>query len=526
MHYKSIIATVLIFLQVTISQAQKVIPLYPGKAPGSETWNWQEKENTKNMFNTRVVYNVSQPTLTAYLPTGGIQTGTAVIIAPGGAFHTLSIESEGIDVAKWLNAKGVAAFVLKYRLVRSLTDDPVAELAPKMKDFKKLDEENDSVVNMAIVDGLKAVEYLRTHAAEYNINPKRIGFMGFSAGGTVTMGTVFNATAANRPDFAAPIYAYMNALKNQSIPATPLPLFICAASDDQLGMATHSSNLYNAWINAKKEAELHMYEKGGHGFGMRKLDLPVDTWIERFGEWLDLHGLLWPQNPTGIAAQLSRRQIKQGQKEEEERLRTDWAYLKRYEAENRALPPARPGEKRVVFIGSSRVENWKKLDSNFFLANNYINRGVSGQTTPQMLLRFRQDVIDLKPAAVVFLGGSNDIAQNTGPTTIETIAGNIISMAELAKAAGIKVILSSELPVFDYPWRPGLEPAEKIVALNKLIKAYAEKNNITYVDLYSSLVDKRKGMKKELTTDGVHPNLAGYKIMEPLVQKAIAEALK
>ena len=148
---------------------------------------------------------------------------------------------------------------------------------------------------------------------------------------------------------------------------------------------------------------------------------------------------------------------------------------------------------------------------------------MSGQTTPQMLLRFRKDVIDLKPATVVILGGSNDIAQNTGPTTLETIAGNIASMAELAKGHNIKVILCSELPVYDYPWRPGLQPAEKIVGLNKLLKAYAGKNNITYVNLYPSLVDNRGGMKKVLTTDGVHPNLAGYKILEPLVQKSLSD---
>ena len=116
--------------------------------------------------------------------------------------------------------------------------------------------------------------------------------MGFSAGGTVTMGTVFNYTVADRPDFAAPVYAYMNALKNQAMPADAPPLFICAATDDQLGMASHSSNLYNAWIAAKKQAELHIYSKGGHGFGMRKQGLPVDKWIERFGEWLDVQGLL------------------------------------------------------------------------------------------------------------------------------------------------------------------------------------------------------------------------------------------
>lgn len=278
----------------TMVHAQKLIPLYSGKAPGSENWTWQEKESTKNMFNTTVVYNVSSPTLTAYLPDPAKANGTAVIIAPGGAFHTLSINSEGVDVAKWLNAKGVTAFVLKYRLVHSLTDDPVAELMGKMRDFKKLDEENDSVVNMGVADGLKALEYVRSHAAEYKINPSRIGFMGFSAGGTVTMGTVFNYTAANKPDFAAPIYPYMNALKKQDIPVDAPPLFICAASDDQLGLASHSSNLYNAWIAVKKIAELHMYEKGGHGFGMRKQNLPTDSWIDRFGEWLALHGLLQP----------------------------------------------------------------------------------------------------------------------------------------------------------------------------------------------------------------------------------------
>jgi acetyl esterase/lipase len=300
MHYlpfisftKKVQLTLLLLLLMSATMyAQQVIQLYPGKAPGSEKWTWSEQQNTNNMFNSRVVYNVVQPTLTAYLPDASIANGTAVIIAPGGAFHTLSIESEGIDVAKWLNAKGVAAFVLKYRLVHMDTDDPIGTLFKKMGDFKKLDEENDSVVTMAIADGLKAIEYVRVHATPYKVNPQRIGIMGFSAGGTVTMGTVFNYTAANRPDFAAPIYAYTNALKKQTIPADAPPLFICAASDDQLGMATMSSKLYTTWIDAKKEAELHMYLKGGHGFGMRKQNLPTDTWIDRFGDWLNVRGLL------------------------------------------------------------------------------------------------------------------------------------------------------------------------------------------------------------------------------------------
>lgn len=507
-------------------QAQQVIQLYPGKAPGAESWNWQEKDNNENMYKTRVVYNVVQPTLTAYLPPASAAIGTAVIIAPGGAFHTLSIENEGINVAKWLNAKGVAAFVLKYRLVHSLTNDPVGELMKKMGDYKKLDEENDSVVTMAISDGLKAVAYVRSHAAEYNLSPKRIGFMGFSAGGTVTMGTVFNSTAADRPDFAAPIYPYINALKNQAIPTDAPPLFICAATDDQLGLAPHSVNLYSAWIAAKKPAELHMYAKGGHGFGMRKTDIPIDTWIDRFGDWLDELGLLWPEHPTGWMANVTSKQVKQWRKDEEERVKNDWPDIGAFAAENKQLSAPKKGEQRVVFMGNSITIGWKNTDSAFFAKHGYIDRGISGQTTPQMLLRFRPDVIDLKPAVVVILAGTNDIAGNTGPATLESIFGNISSMAQLAKASGIKVVLSSVLPVFDYPWKPGLQPAPKIIALNKMIKDFASKNGCIYLDYFTAMADERNGLKAGLGDDGVHPNLAGYKIMEPLVERAIAMAVK
>ncbi|MDN3657263.1 GDSL-type esterase/lipase family protein [Ferruginibacter paludis] len=517
--------TFLLLMIASLVTAQQVIQLYPGKAPGSESWTWQEKDNNDNMFKTRVVYNVAQPTLTAYLPPASAANGTAVIIAPGGAFHTLSIESEGTEVAKWLNAKGVAAFVLKYRLVHSLTNDPVAELLKKMGDFKKLDEENDSVVTMAIADGLKAVAYVRTHAAEYNISPKRIGFMGFSAGGTVTMGAVFNSTAADRPDFAAPVYPYITALKNQAIPPDAPPLFICAATDDQLGLASHSTNLYNAWIAAKKPAELHMYAKGGHGFGMRKNDIPTDTWIDRFGDWLEEQGLLWPVHPTGWMANVTPKQVKQWQKEGEERVKNDWPDIGHFAADNKQLVPPKKGEQRVVFMGNSITIGWKNIDSAFFATHGYINRGISGQTTPQMLLRFRPDVIDLKPAVVVILAGTNDIAGNTGPATLESILGNISSMAQLAKASGIKVVLSSVLPVYDYPWKPGLQPAEKIFTLNKMIKAFADKNDCIYLDYFTPMSDERKGLKAGLGDDGVHPNLAGYKIMEPLVERAIAAAL-
>lgn len=289
----------LVVLISPIAQAQQVIRLYEGKAPGSESWTWNEAENTTNLFNTRVIYNVTTPTLTAYLPNPNLATGTAVVIAPGGAFHTLSIDSEGIDVAKWLTAKGVVAFVLKYRVVRSLTNDPVAELMPKMADKQKLDAENAPVVPLAIADGGRAIEYVRQHAKEFGIQPNRIGLMGFSAGGTVTMGVGFASSRANRPDFLAPIYPYLGAgaIAQQVVPTDAPPLFVCAATDDQLGLAPHSTKLYSDWIAAGRSAELHMYLKGGHGFGMRKQNLPTDTWIDRFGDWLKLNGFLDKPKP-------------------------------------------------------------------------------------------------------------------------------------------------------------------------------------------------------------------------------------
>jgi lysophospholipase L1-like esterase len=177
-------------------------------------------------------------------------------------------------------------------------------------------------------------------------------------------------------------------------------------------------------------------------------------------------------------------------------------------------------------MGNSITEGWSEFVPSFFEGRPYINRGISGQTTPQMVLRFKQDVVDLKPKVVVILAGINDIAGNTGPMTLEQSRDNLIAMAQLAKANGIKVVLSSVIPAFDFPWSPGMEPAEKVVALNKMIKAYANQNSIVYLDYFSAMADERNGLKKELGYDGVHPNLEGYQVMAPLAEKAIAEALK
>ncbi|UMB61549.1 SGNH/GDSL hydrolase family protein [Lutibacter sp. A80] len=203
----------------------------------------------------------------------------------------------------------------------------------------------------------------------------------------------------------------------------------------------------------------------------------------------------------------------------------DWANLERFQKENAELLISKKDANRIVFMGNSITEGWLRIRPEFFSNNPYINRGISGQTTPQMLLRFRQDVIDLKPAAVVILAGINDIAGNTGPSTIEMIVGNIISMTELAKANNIKVILCSVLPAYDFPWRKGLEPAEKVVKLNALLKAYAKQQNLEFVDYFKPMANEINGLKESLGDDGVHPNLNGYLIMEPLVKKAIVKTL-
>lgn len=204
----------------------------------------------------------------------------------------------------------------------------------------------------------------------------------------------------------------------------------------------------------------------------------------------------------------------------------DWPDLKRFQEANSKLSTPDATTHRVVFMGNSITIGWINTRPEFFESHSYVNRGISGQTTPQMLLRFRQDVIDLKPSVVVILAGINDIAGNTGPSTLDMIMDNLISMAELAKANHIKVVLCSVLPARDFPWRPGMEPAEKVVKLNKLLRAYADENDLVYVDYFSSMADDANGMKEGLAYDGVHPTALGYSIMEPLVEKGIAEALE
>lgn len=239
------------------------------------------------------------------------------------------------------------------------------------------------------------------------------------------------------------------------------------------------------------------------------------------------------QNPPPVDPSAAWEKLTPYQKSLLERMYNDWPYLAKYREADKSLPAPAAGETRVVFMGDSITEGWGMKATGtsadrgeFFPGKPYINRGISGQTSPQMLVRFRQDVIDLKPKVALLLAGTNDIAENTGKSTQQEIANNIASMSEIARANGVRLVLCSVLPASEFHWHMGLEPAAKIRALNAWMNEYAAKNGLVYVDYYSSMVNSEGGLKTELSPDGVHPNKAGYELMAPLAEAGIAEALK
>ena len=201
----------------------------------------------------------------------------------------------------------------------------------------------------------------------------------------------------------------------------------------------------------------------------------------------------------------------------------DWPELNRYKKQNEQLGEPKEGERRIVFMGNSITEGWKGYDPEFFATPGFVNRGIGGQTTPQMLLRFRQDVIDLEPEIVVILAGTNDIAGNTGPMTLKEIRDNIVSMVELSQANGIRVILCSVLPAYEYVWRPGLEPNVKIPALNAMLREFAAESGIYYLDYFSAMADERNGLPEAYARDGVHPTKEGYDVMKAMLLEALEE---
>ena len=287
------LCAVLFSAAIAANAQQQVIPLWPGAAPGSEKWTYHEQTIYSPGFHAHVVLNVSRPTLTVYLPEPSKANGTAVIVCPGGGFHFLSIDNEGTDVARWLTAHGVTAFLLKYRLVETHPDNFFKETMQDIANRTKMQAIMKTLGPMVLADGQQAVRIVRRRAAEWKIDPKRIGTIGFSAGGYVSAGVALRHDTASRPDFAAAIYPALP--PHTMVPPNAPPMFIACASDDPLvPPLTNGIRLYSLLEIAGIPAELHVYARGGHGFGMRKRGLPVDHWIDAYGDWLRSQGLLKP----------------------------------------------------------------------------------------------------------------------------------------------------------------------------------------------------------------------------------------
>lgn len=294
MKHKIILLFAFLILASITAKAQETVKLYSGKAPGSENWTQKEAQMYSDLFKTEVVYNVTDPSLLVYeVPKGVKNTETAIVIAPGGGFQSLSINREGKELAEILSKKGITAFVLKYRLNKTESNDPAREMMEKLKDRAAFEKNSLSTIKLAAQDGKNALKYVRDNASKYGIDVKKVGIIGFSAGSTVAMETVLENIADQLPDFVANIYGGPRPeLLSVATPEKKIPMFLCAASDDQLKLAPRSIQMYNKWLEAGQSVELHMYSKGGHGFGTGKQNLPVDSWETRFEEWLALQGFL------------------------------------------------------------------------------------------------------------------------------------------------------------------------------------------------------------------------------------------
>ena len=273
---------------IPVTPAQpSIIPLWAEGEIDTAGWNYPE-EIAFTTYGLKVIRNVVHPSLTVYLPDPAKATGTAVIVAPGGAYHFLAFEHEGIEVAHWLNAQGIAALMLKYRLVQTGDDFPQCVEA-HLRDPQTMAAVVEPVFPLITADGCQAIRLVRARAAEWGIDPHRIGIMGFSAGGMLTLSVAHHYDSSSRPDFAAPIYPAPP--PDAPIPQDAPPLFLLCAADDDMASAV-TTRFYAAWRSAGHPVELHIYSKGGHGFGMNHKGLPSDSWIERFTEWLKAQGFL------------------------------------------------------------------------------------------------------------------------------------------------------------------------------------------------------------------------------------------
>jgi len=349
-------------------------------------------------------------------------------------------------------------------------------------------------------DVARAFDYLQAHAAEYHIHPEKLGLLALD--GSLPAGT------ATEP------FAFLGLIDPMGLPkgkASSRAVFIAAAPDKSADVLRFYSKAARSGVHI----DLHL-EGPAMPDGARSTQ-----WID----WLGSLGYLKPLSEEKTEALKSKEAWDNLAKFYDDKLHKDWASLTRYEDDNARLGAPAAGEQRVIYMGDSITDSWINDDPGFFRTNQYIDRGIGGQTTPQMVVRFREDVVNLHPQVVIILAGINDIAENTGPSKIENVAGNIFTMCELATVHGCKPILCSVLPTSSFPWHPGIDPIPPILKLNALLQDYAREHHLSYVDYYSALVAGDKGMQKDRAKDGLHPNLAGYKVMEPLAKAAIDQTL-
>lgn len=280
--------------------SQEEVRIWPGAAPGTEDWTGEETSGQTQVpaGTIQIRSNVTTPTLTVVRPAAGRANGTAMLVLPGGVFSVLAWDLEGTEVARWLAERGITAFVLKYR-VRPPQLPPGQAPPTSLDELVRVLEPGRRI---AVADAGRAVRFLRAHAGQYGIRPDRIGMIGFSAGAIATVGAALQQDAGARPDFAGSIYG-MTMMQSPAVPQGAPPLFIVHAQDDTTIPPTGSTELFTLWTSARRPAELHIYARGGHGFGVRPSDLPVARWPQALEAWLGALGMLQPAEPSAAAAQ-------------------------------------------------------------------------------------------------------------------------------------------------------------------------------------------------------------------------------
>lgn len=355
----------------------------------------------------------------------------------------------------------------------------------------------------------KSIKFIKERDSLFRLDPNKIGIIGF--GGSPHF--LSNTTSAA---FCASILQKSEQLDLNNLPEE-LPLYVLSDSKDRATLKAILKS-YTKAVAAGNKVSLELLNTTDFPDNVVPLGDKIQQTLYSYIDMLYGHAPLYAEKTE---AQKQAENWKNFQKMIEDRVKNDWAWLNRYAGDNDQLQAGADDPDRIVFLGNSITEGWGMQVPEYFNQNNYINRGIGGQTTPQMLVRFREDVIDLNPARVIILAGINDIAQNTGPIEVNTIFGNIVSMAQLAVINDIEPVLCSVLPAKGFLWNPGIDPIEKIKKLNELLKSYAQKEKLIYVDYYSEMIDEEQGLQKIYTEDGVHPNSKGYEVMQTILENAI-----